>query len=157
MEERIDGIKLVEIGPDGSPRQDLGMLSQPAAAACRQTAAHYQRTGFSPPWISFLAQAEGAIVGVCAFTAAPNHGRVEIAYHTFPRFEGRGVANAMVRALIARAQRLDPKIELFAQTLAVENASNAVLRKSGFQFARTLAHPEEGQIWEWRRKPLTPQ
>lgn len=91
---RVQHVGFVEISPDGTPAQDLGALSQFAADACAQTAAHYRKAGFSPPWISFLAICDSDIVGVCAFTSAPIAGWVEIAYHTFPLFEGQGIATA---------------------------------------------------------------
>jgi [ribosomal protein S5]-alanine N-acetyltransferase len=154
MLARIRHLDLVEIGADGTPAQAPGALSEFATAACAQTAAHYKKAGFSPPWISFLATCDSQVVGICAFTAAPTGGRVEIAYHTFPPFEGRGAATAMVRELIIRAQRSDPHVELFAHTLAEQNASNTVLRKLGFEFVGQHRHPEEGEIWEWRHRSI---
>ena len=97
----IKHFALVEIGEDGTPAEDLGRLSEFASDACAQTAAHYKRTGFSRPWISFLARVGSEIVGVCALTAALIGGRAEIAYHTFPPFgprvcyrDGEGAAHA---------------------------------------------------------------
>jgi len=153
----VEHLALVEIGGDGTPTKDLGGLSKFAADACVKTAAHYKRAGFSPPWISFLACAESEIVGVCAFTAAPVGRRVEIAYHTFPPFEGRGFATGLVRELLIRANQIDPNLELFAQTLAEHNASSAILRKTGFQFAGELRHPEEGVIRGGDEQRLTRQ
>jgi ribosomal-protein-alanine N-acetyltransferase len=152
MSARIEKIELVEVRLDGTPAKDLDVLSAAATEACAATAAHYKRAGFSPPWISYLALADRAIVGICAFTAAPKSGRVEIAYHSFPSFEGRGVATAMARELVALARSRAPEIEIFAQTSAEENASTAVLRKLGFQFAGAVDHAEEGSVWEWRVK-----
>ncbi len=83
----------------------------------------------------------------------PDRWRVEIAYNTFPPFEGRGIATGMVSELLLRAGLADLGIELFAQTLAQANASNAILRKLGFEFGGALEHPEEGVLWEWRRRP----
>jgi [ribosomal protein S5]-alanine N-acetyltransferase len=146
----VDRIELIEIRADGSPSKDCGVLSEIAAETCVKTAAHYKKAGFSPPWISYLARLDSDVVGICAYVAAPSAGRVEIAYHTFPPFEGRDVATAMVKELVRRARSVDSHIELSAQTLAEENASNAILRKLGFQFSGTLTIPEEGAIWEWR-------
>jgi RimJ/RimL family protein N-acetyltransferase len=154
MLARIQQLELVEIGADGAPKADLGSPSESAADACVKTAAHYRRAGFSPPWISFLARCGSEVVGICAFTAAPVVCRVEIAYYTFPPFEGRGFAAAMVSELLTRAYDTDPSVEVFAHTLAEHNASNAVLRKLGFEFFRELNHPEEGTIWERRRKSI---
>ena len=148
----VQELSFIEIGVDGSPAQDLGALPKLAADACAQTAAHYRQGGFSPPWVSFLVKRESQIVGICAFTSARAGGLVEIAYHTFPPFEGQGVATAMVRELIARARQADPRVTLFAQTLSDGNASNRVLRNMGFEFFGDLIHPEQGKIWEWRRK-----
>jgi RimJ/RimL family protein N-acetyltransferase len=150
----IQQLHFVEIGADGTPTQDLGALSQFAVDACVQTLAHYRKAGFSPPWISFLAKRDSDIVGVCAFTSAPTGARVEIAYHTFPSFEGQGVATAMVRELLTRARQADPEVELFAHTLPEHNASNAILRKLGFEFLGEVTHSEEGAIWEWCRKAI---
>jgi [ribosomal protein S5]-alanine N-acetyltransferase len=132
MLARTQQLELVEIGADGVPKVDLGPLSRFASDACVKTAAHYDRAGFSPPWISFLARCGWQVVGICAFTAAPTAGRVEIAYHTFPPFEGRGFATAMVSELLKRSSEADPNVEVFAHTLAENNASSAILRKLGF-------------------------
>src|SRR5215471_1723155 len=113
---RVQQVHFVEIGADGRPALELGALSQCAADACAQTVAHYRKAGFSPPWISFLARCDADIVGVCAFTSAPSAARVEIAYHTFPFFQGQGIATAMVKELVRRACQADPTVELFAHT-----------------------------------------
>jgi [ribosomal protein S5]-alanine N-acetyltransferase len=151
---RVQRLHFVEIGEDGTLGEDLGALSQFASDACAQTVAHYRKAGFAPPWISFLATRDSEIVGICAFTSAPTTSRVEIAYHTFPLFEGQGVATAMVRELLTRARNADPEVELFANILPEHNASNAILRKLGFEFFGEATHPEEGTIWEWRRKSI---
>jgi ribosomal-protein-alanine N-acetyltransferase len=155
MQRRVQKVELIEIGADGTPKEDVGPLSSVAADACAKTAAHYTTAGFSPPWISFLARCNSEVVGICAFTSAPCNGRVEIAYHTFPAFEGRGVATVMVTELLTRARRFDPKVELFAHTLTEENASTVILRNLGFEFVGALDNPEGGLIWEWRRKAST--
>jgi RimJ/RimL family protein N-acetyltransferase len=152
MQMRVARVDLIEIGADGLPKEDLGPLPQVVDEACAKTAAHYSTAGFSPPWISFLARCNSELVGICAFIAAPRGGRVEIAYHTFPDFESRGVATAMVKELLTRARRADPDVELYAHTLTEENASTAILRNLGFAFVGAVDHPEEGAIWEWRRK-----
>lgn len=45
----------------------------------------------------------GVAVGTCGFKSSPDQGRVEIAYFTFPDFEGRGLATAMAGELLAIA------------------------------------------------------
>src|SRR5262245_29261330 len=73
----------------------------------QQTVAMLQRTGANPPWTGYLAvdRAHQLIVGTCGFTAPPDaEGVVEIAYFTFPSFEGRGYASAMAARLVELAE-----------------------------------------------------
>ena len=60
----------------------------------------------------------------------------------------------MARALIEVARAADRRIELTAQTLPEPNASNAILRKFGFQFFGPVDISEEGKFWEWRLSPM---
>lgn len=101
------------------------------------------------PWTEYRAHVGTEHVGMCAFKTQPVDGRVEIAYHTFPRFEGRGFATQMARELVAIARRERPVILVFAQTLREENASTALLKKLGFELQGTVEHPEDGKVWEW--------
>ena len=110
----------------------------------------YRSSGFEPPWIGYVAVSEGQAVGTCAFKCAPEEGRAEIAYFTFPGFEGRGIATAMAVQLIAlaRAERLD--VVVAAQTLPERNTSNRILERLGFSQAGTAMDADAGEVWEWR-------
>jgi len=146
-------IRLIGITREGAPAEVVTGLPKVALEACASTASLYQKAGFSPPWIGYLALCDSEVVGTCAFTAAPAAGRVEIAYFTFPAFERRGVATAMAAELIAVARSAQTNIEIFAQTLPERNASNAILCKLGFELSGQINHPEEGPVWEWRLAP----
>lgn len=146
----MNDIQLIQIDVDGTPHEDAGILSKQAADVCAQTSALYRSVGFNPPWVGYLAIQGLQLVGTCAFTAAPKDGRVEIAYFTFPEFEGRGIATSMAKKLIEIAQASDDHPFVFAQTLPVVNASNHILKKLGFKFAGEASHPEEGIVWEWQ-------
>jgi RimJ/RimL family protein N-acetyltransferase len=150
---KMNKVELVALGIEGAPIKDIGELSKAAKDACGATVAHYKRAGFCPPWISYLALHGSKVVGICAFTAAPVNARVEIAYNTFPAFEGKGVATAMTTQLLAMARTTQPDIEVCARTLPAPNASNAILRKLGFAFTGAVNDMEEGQVWEWRLPP----
>src|SRR5437764_5116490 len=72
----------------------------------QQTVAMLQRTGATTPWTGYLAvdRTHQLVIGTCAFTAPPDpEGVVEIAYFTFPSFEGRGYARAMAAGLVELA------------------------------------------------------
>lgn len=126
-------------------------LPEPVREACAATAGWYACVGYSPPWCGYLAQRDGVWIGACAFKTAPQAGRVEIAYGVFPGWEGQGLATEMARWLVDLAGRQQPGILVTAQTLPQEGASPAILRKLGFQLARTVEHPEDGTVWEWER------
>ncbi len=101
-----------------------------------------------PPFGTYLAHAGAVPVGVCAFNGMPGDGSVEIGYHTLPAARRRGVASAMVLALvdIARANGLS---HVHAHTLPAENASTRVLARCGFALAGTAEDPDEGLVWRW--------
>ena len=110
----------------------------------------YRASGFVPPWIGYLAVDDGSIVGTCAFKCAPVNGRVEIAYFTFPEFEGRGIATAMARRLIAIAHAEQPGHRRhradIAGTQCLEQQYSAAL---GFKLAGFAVDADVGKVWEW--------
>ena len=142
-------VSLIQIDRDGTPHGYAGTLPEVAHEVLRATVELYGTVGFEEPWIGYLALAEGTPVGTCAFKSLPHDGRVEIAYFTFPDFEGRGFATAMAAELLAIARR-DRSVVVAAQTLPERNASHRVLEKLGFRHVETLEHPEDGTVWEWR-------
>jgi ribosomal-protein-alanine N-acetyltransferase len=143
-------VSLIPIERDGTPRRRPASLPEAALEVLRATAALYARVGFEEPWIGYLAETQVATVGTCGYTAKPQRGRVEIAYFTFPEFEGRGYASAMAARLVRIARETDPEVVVAAQTLPERNASHRVLEKLGFRHVDTVDHPEEGKVWEWR-------
>lgn len=120
-----------------------------------QTLGYYQVIGFNQPWICYYAEKDGALVGTCAFKGAPQNGRVEIAYATFPPFQRQGVATAMCRELVQLAQQADPTVLVTARTLPERSYSTSVLEKNGFVLAGPIEDPEDGTVWEWVFKDRT--
>lgn len=113
------------------------------------TVQHYEKVGFTPPWVGYVAIENSVPVGTCAFKSPPVDGRVEIAYGTMPGCEGRGIATAMARGLVRIARHENESLTVFAQTLPEENASTSILKKLGFRLIGTVEHPEDGMVWEW--------
>ncbi|MFG0296573.1 MAG: GNAT family N-acetyltransferase, partial [Maioricimonas sp. JB045] len=109
--------------------------------------------GPTEPWCGYLAIAPTLrqVVGTCAFKGLPTGDGVEIAYFTFPPFEGRGYAVAMAGRLVQIAQEAAPGIRVFAQTLPEACASTRILEKTGFRYAGERLHPDDGRVWEWER------
>ena len=151
----MEDLRLIPITRDGRVGEEIGVWPAIAEEACKSTAELYQRVGFRPPWIGYLAIYKESVVGTCAFAAPPADGTVEIAYFTFPQFEGQGIATAMAGRLIAIANETNARIQVTAHTLPEENASTAVLRKLAFNLDGPTEHPVDGRIWRWRLGPAT--
>ena len=144
-------MQLNAIQPDGTLEQPVADLPPEAVQACQATAAMYAAAVFQPPWIGYLAFDEGRCVGACAFKSPPRDGRVEIAYYTFPAYEGCGEATWMARALVDIAAAADPRVTIVAQTLPQAGPSTRVLEKCGFEKSGERDDPQDGRIWEWTR------
>jgi ribosomal-protein-alanine N-acetyltransferase len=103
-----------------------------------------------PDWFGhFAIEAESQqMVGVCSLKGPPDGGTVEMAYFTFPGFEGRGIATAMARFVLERARVLPGVKVVMAHTAPELNASTRVLEKIGMQFVGE--EEEDGApVWRW--------
>lgn len=141
-------LELIPIDQNGKVDSKI-QLSALALEMCTANLANYKINGFIAPWNAYLAVQNQNIVGTCAFKSPPSNGRVEIAYFTFPEFQGHGIAKSMAKGLIEIAQKTDPHVQVFAQTLAEKNPSTSVLTRLGFVKTKEFVHPEDGKIWEW--------
>jgi|ERR1041385_4553385 RimJ/RimL family protein N-acetyltransferase len=146
-------MNLVSISRDGNVNLPGISLPEAATAVITATVQLYARCGYAEPWVGYLAIEGGMCVGTCGFTAPPADGVAELAYFTFPDFEGRGMATRMVQRLLTLAQAGAPSVRIIAHTLTEENASNHILKKLGFAFSGTIDHPEDGKIWKWSYEP----
>lgn len=143
-------LDLVAIAHDGELPKPLTCASPWAAKVVAATVRLYQRVGYEPPWLGYLAFEDGTCVGTCGFKSPPQDNRVEIAYFTFPEHESRGVATRMASELVHLALDQTPEVTVAAQTLPEESASTSILKKLQFQFVGSLDHPEDGVVWEWQ-------
>ena len=110
---------------------------------------YYYKTGYNPPWIGYFVIDDDNVVGVGGFIGAPVDGRVEIAYGTFKKYEGQGVASFSCRELIAITASIDSEIIVTAKTAPEQNASVKILQKNGFVFAGIVQDEGIGDAWEW--------
>ncbi|PUA29095.1 MAG: hypothetical protein B0W54_00295 [Cellvibrio sp. 79] len=115
---------------------------------CTATLAIYPDSGPVFPWMGYLVEEQGVFTGACAFKSLPVDGTVEIAYFTFPEYEGNGNATNMAKHLIRIASAHGAR-RVTAQTLPEHNASTHILQKLQFVFAGVVQHPEDGEVWEW--------
>ena len=96
---------------------------------------YYEKIGFKPPWVGYFIMQQNLVVGTCGFTGKPKDGRVEIAYWTFPEFQGIGIASFACKELVALSKIADPKIIITAKTSPEYNASTKILQRNGFEFS----------------------
>ena len=123
----------------------------PAREILAQTCALLTRDPRPAPWGSYLVQLEDQPIGIAAFKSAPSpEGEVELAYMTFPAFEGNGHATRTIAALAAIAEAAGAAP--IAHTLPEENASNKALRRNGFVYAGEVIDPEDGLVWRWVKR-----
>lgn len=130
-----------------------GIQLHEVAQTVAQHSLSYMRT-FShevpADWFGHFAieQESQQMVGVCSLKGPPIDGAVEIAYFTFPGFEGRGIASEMARFVLERARKL-PGVKLVtAHTLPEANASTRILEKIGMKFAAEEME-DSMPVWRW--------
>lgn len=106
-----------------------------------------------PDWPSyfFVNRTAGVLAGNGGFAGPPSESlEVEIGFEIAPEHQNQGYATAAVQALLKIAFARPSIQAVVAHTLAEENASNAVLRKTGFTFIAELPNLEVGAVWKWR-------
>ncbi len=133
-------------------RASVGEHGETAREVVAQTLALLEKSPRDPAWGGYLAvdPERGRVVGTCGFKhGLEKDGSVEIAYFTFPGFEGKGYATAMAGALLRLALESERVREIVACTLPERNASTRVLEKVGLRWAGETVDPEDGRVWRW--------
>ena len=125
-------------------------MPEQLTAACAQSAELYERIGYEPPWVSYLAVDSGRAVGGGAFVGAPREGLVEIAYFTLPGLQGRGYATQTATHLLTLARQVSPALAVRAFTLPRVSASTRILERLGFTRVGMAHDDDAGEVWEWR-------
>ena len=111
----------------------------------------------APEWFGYLVVEEETrqLAGTCSLKGPPVEGVVEIAYFSFPGFEGRGIGTEMARFLVERATALPGVTAVIARTAAERNASTRILEKIGMKLAGE--EEEEGMpVWRWQQTSTLP-
>jgi RimJ/RimL family protein N-acetyltransferase len=154
---RHSALELLPFGRDTDPETFAAALAPGfggdealAHEILAETCALLIRDPRPDPWGSYLVRLNGRAIGIGAFKSAPTPaGEVEIAYMTFPDYQGRGHATATIAALVEIAER--EGASPFALTLPEENGSNTALRRNGFVYAGEVDDPEDGLVWRWEK------
>ncbi|MEM7148005.1 MAG: GNAT family N-acetyltransferase [Verrucomicrobiota bacterium] len=119
-----------------------------------------RKASSSDPWIHGFAistRDHGFVVGRCGFKGPPDSdGTVEIAYAIDPDHQGRGYATEAAKTLVAFAFGNGGVRAVYAHTLPQTNASTRVLTKCGFQRVGEVMDPDDGLVWRWQKKRVSP-
>jgi [ribosomal protein S5]-alanine N-acetyltransferase len=110
------------------------------------------RGGGTARWGSrlFVAGDPPAVVGWGGFKGPPREGTVELGYAIAPARQGRGLATAAVRALLAEAFA-DPDVRaVIAHTLPEPGPSPRVLEKAGFALVGEATVDGGRSVWRFR-------
>ena len=114
---------------------------------------YYKRVGYTKPWIGYFATMDGnEIIGCGGYKGKPREGKIEIAYGTFKKYEGQGIATEICRQLVLLALQTDPSVRITARTFLESNASTQVLKRNGFECTGIVYDEEDGDVWEWELK-----
>lgn len=152
----MPNLRLIAINERGKPAEPISDLPDIASEIGAAQVNLYASEGYQPPWTGYFAVSDGRCVGCCSYKSPPRQGRVEIAYFTFPPFEGQRIATTMAEQLVKMAADEDPTLLVTAQTLPEENPSTAILTRLGFELIGPVEHPEDGTVWQWELAPRTP-
>lgn len=88
------------------------------------------------------------MVGTCSFKGPPVDGSLEIAYLTFPGFEGMGIGSEMARFLVERAKTLPGVKRVAAHTEPGSSAATRILEKAGLRLTGEVE--DQGELlWHW--------
>ncbi|MBD0349955.1 MAG: GNAT family N-acetyltransferase [Flavisolibacter sp.] len=114
---------------------------------------YYKKVGYNKPWIGYFATLDGdEIVGCGGYKGKPKDGKIEIAYGTFKKYEGKGIGTEICRQLVLLSLQTDPSIRITARTFLENNASAQILKRNGFECRGIVYDEEDGDVWEWEFK-----
>lgn len=149
--ERLSALLLDPVQTLAALCDNIASVEDIVSEMAQATLGFYEAVGAEAPWFGYLVRRndDRAIVGTCSFKGPPHEGIVEIAYCTFPGYEGQGCARSMAAALVQLARRSGTVDYIIAHTLPQENASTTILRRNGFEHLGTVADPDDGDVWRW--------
>ncbi|MCA1673410.1 MAG: GNAT family N-acetyltransferase, partial [Actinobacteria bacterium] len=78
----------------------------------------------------------------------PVDGAAELGYAVAPARQGRGIATAVVRELLARARGAGVR-KVIAHTRPEPSPSTSVLARCGFRKVDEVVDPDDGPVWRW--------
>jgi RimJ/RimL family protein N-acetyltransferase len=137
---------------DAMLKQDWARLAESVVRVVGSHTSEGDEEPSAPHWGGYMAidPETDEVVGSCAFKGTPAaDGTVEIAYFTYPGFEGRGYATAMASQLLALGSESPEVKRVMAHTLPMRNASTRILERIGMTLIGEVVDPDDGLVWRW--------
>ena len=117
---------------------------------------YYKKVGYNQPWIGYFVTEDGIeIIGACGYKGKPKDGKIEIAYGTFKKYEGKGIGSEMCLQLVLLSLKTNPSIRIMARTLEDNYKSIKVLKKNRFECIGKVQDEDDGEVLEWEYKSIT--
>ncbi|MBS1705472.1 MAG: GNAT family N-acetyltransferase [Armatimonadetes bacterium] len=104
-----------------------------------------------PDWLGFWVILGSEVVGSGGYKDAPRDRWVEIGYGIHESCWGQGAATALCQRMVEHAFA-HGVTTVRAHTLPDGHASQAVLRKNGFELIGEVVEPEDGLVLRWERR-----
>lgn len=100
------------------------------------------------PWsASWLILVDGRVAGTIGFKGGPVRGELEVGYGVVPSCQGLGVATKALTQLLDLVQDYG----VTAETAVWNEASQSVVKKTGFTEVARRTTGEDGELIAWRR------
>ncbi|RYD58940.1 MAG: N-acetyltransferase [Sphingobacteriales bacterium] len=117
-----------------------------AAARLDKYIKHYEEHGVS---FGHVANDEGKFIGRAGLYFVPEVSRFEIGYSLLPQYWGQGLATEIAQGLLDYAFDTLNMDSVCARTIMGNQASEAVLHKTGFSFLGERAFRLDDRIFFW--------
>jgi RimJ/RimL family protein N-acetyltransferase len=102
-------------------------------------------------WTVLLARVRKTreVVGVCSLKHTVHSGEVEIGWHVFPPYQGRGHGKAMAAQIVRRAINDRAVVSLVSHTAPSETRAAQILRELDFTQEGEVFQAKEGRLSRW--------
>lgn len=111
----------------------------------------YAKAGEKATWRAFLARERTTreVIGVCSLKHTAHSGEIEIGWHVFPPYQGRGYGKGLAMLLVDHAFG-DRGVACLATHTAPDEARAArILRELDFTRTGDVFSAAEGHLWRW--------
>ncbi len=99
----------------------------------------------------FIHRTDHKLVGMGGYKGRPDaQGSIELGYSVVSPYRHQGLGTEATQGMVQFAFSRPKVRQVVAHTLPVDNYSNRLLKKIGFQYdGVAIEDPEDGEVWRW--------